>query len=233
MPDAFYRLLAFPNGIAMIGLGYSLWATTRTAHADTHPAAARRRQAGVSPRRVPDAARAWRVPAALVALGTIPVVAGSLRLVELSGGRGGACRRTPATPRRRCRSCVHIVSATVFAILGAFQFSAPDPPAPPGLAPTGGARAGGRRAGGGAVGAVAEPVLPEGRAPPGRCCTRSGWSSGSAMVLTIVLGVRRDPPARLRPPPGVDDPQLRDRPRRRHPGVHPGHRRASSSAARP
>lgn len=28
MPDAFYRLLAFPNGIAMIGLGYSLWRTT-------------------------------------------------------------------------------------------------------------------------------------------------------------------------------------------------------------
>ncbi len=35
MPEAFYRLLAFPNGIAMIGLGYSLWATTRTASADT------------------------------------------------------------------------------------------------------------------------------------------------------------------------------------------------------
>jgi hypothetical protein len=30
MPDAFYRLLAFPNAIAMIGLGYSLWTTTRT-----------------------------------------------------------------------------------------------------------------------------------------------------------------------------------------------------------
>ncbi|MEV5967543.1 hypothetical protein AB0L70_37585 [Kribbella sp. NPDC051952] len=30
MPDAFYRLLAFPNGIAMIGLGYSLWRVTRT-----------------------------------------------------------------------------------------------------------------------------------------------------------------------------------------------------------
>ena len=30
MPDAFYRLLAFPNGIAMIGLGWSLWRTTRT-----------------------------------------------------------------------------------------------------------------------------------------------------------------------------------------------------------
>jgi hypothetical protein len=35
MPDAFYRLLAFPNGIAMIGLGYSLWATARTASTDT------------------------------------------------------------------------------------------------------------------------------------------------------------------------------------------------------
>jgi hypothetical protein len=31
MPDAFYRLLAFPNGIAMIGLGCSLWATARAA----------------------------------------------------------------------------------------------------------------------------------------------------------------------------------------------------------
>jgi hypothetical protein len=29
MPDAFYRLLAYPNGIAMIGLGYSLWVTAR------------------------------------------------------------------------------------------------------------------------------------------------------------------------------------------------------------
>jgi hypothetical protein len=30
MPDAFYRLLAFPNAIAMIALGYALWADTRT-----------------------------------------------------------------------------------------------------------------------------------------------------------------------------------------------------------
>jgi TM2 domain-containing membrane protein YozV len=34
MPDAFYRLLAFPNGIAMVGLGVSLWATTRAASTD-------------------------------------------------------------------------------------------------------------------------------------------------------------------------------------------------------
>jgi len=31
LPDAFYRLLAYPNGIAMIGLGWSLWRTTRAA----------------------------------------------------------------------------------------------------------------------------------------------------------------------------------------------------------
>lgn len=42
MPDAFYRLLAFPNAIALIGLGYSLWRTTQTsttaqAPADTIP----------------------------------------------------------------------------------------------------------------------------------------------------------------------------------------------------
>ncbi len=30
LPDAFFRFLAFPNAIAMIGLGYSLWLTTRT-----------------------------------------------------------------------------------------------------------------------------------------------------------------------------------------------------------
>jgi hypothetical protein len=35
MPDAFYRLLAFPNGIAMIGLGVSLWLGQRSSVADT------------------------------------------------------------------------------------------------------------------------------------------------------------------------------------------------------
>ncbi|MGB3829931.1 MAG: hypothetical protein WA962_14280 [Ornithinimicrobium sp.] len=36
MPDAFYRLLAFPNSVAMIALGYSLWSAARpvtTTHA--------------------------------------------------------------------------------------------------------------------------------------------------------------------------------------------------------
>ncbi|HSJ34093.1 MAG TPA: hypothetical protein VLB85_03485 [Acidimicrobiia bacterium] len=30
MPDAFYRFLAWPNGIAMVALGNSLWQSTRT-----------------------------------------------------------------------------------------------------------------------------------------------------------------------------------------------------------
>ena len=36
MPDAFYRLLAFPNGIAMIGLGWSLWRTARRSVTTRH-----------------------------------------------------------------------------------------------------------------------------------------------------------------------------------------------------
>jgi hypothetical protein len=40
LPDAFYRFLAFPNGIAMIGLGYALWRTARTlpSPVDSRPA---------------------------------------------------------------------------------------------------------------------------------------------------------------------------------------------------
>lgn len=64
----------------------------------------------------------WGVPAALLTLGTIPVIAGSLRLVELSGGASTlpSDARYDASP---LPVVVHIVSATVFAILGAFQFS--------------------------------------------------------------------------------------------------------------
>ena len=66
----------------------------------------------------------WLVPAALVALGTVPLIAGSLRLVELSGGAAAlpSDARFAASP---VPVVVHIVCATVFAILGAFQFSAP------------------------------------------------------------------------------------------------------------
>ena len=39
LPDAFYRLLAFPNAIAMIALGYSLWRAAQTSTA-TRPSPA-------------------------------------------------------------------------------------------------------------------------------------------------------------------------------------------------
>jgi hypothetical protein len=37
MPDAFYRLLAFPNAIALIGLGYSLWRQQHIAISEAAP----------------------------------------------------------------------------------------------------------------------------------------------------------------------------------------------------
>ena len=64
----------------------------------------------------------WRVPIALVVLGTVPVIAGALRLVELSGGTEAMASdaRYDATP---LPVVLHIVCAAVFAIVGAFQFA--------------------------------------------------------------------------------------------------------------
>jgi uncharacterized membrane protein len=65
----------------------------------------------------------WRVPIALVALGTIPVLAGSLRLIDLSTGSAVL----PPNPRFSASPLpvvIHIMCATVFAMVGAFQFSA-------------------------------------------------------------------------------------------------------------
>jgi uncharacterized membrane protein len=65
--------------------------------------------------------RSWPVPAALIALVVIPVIAGTLRLVQLSGGAAAL----PANPRYDTSPVpivVHIVSAIVFALVGAFQF---------------------------------------------------------------------------------------------------------------
>lgn len=63
------------------------------------------------------------VPFALVALGLLPVVSGSLRLGELLGGP----HLMPANPRVTAFPLpviVHIVSVVPYALLGAFQFSA-------------------------------------------------------------------------------------------------------------
>jgi hypothetical protein len=48
LPDSFNRPLAVPNGIAMIGLGYSLWRTSRTSSTDPTPSPAAFQRAGMS-----------------------------------------------------------------------------------------------------------------------------------------------------------------------------------------
>ncbi len=65
---------------------------------------------------------AWRVPVALIALSLIPVLAGSSRLIGLSGGPEliPADSRFAASP---VPVVVHILSAIVYSVLGAFQFS--------------------------------------------------------------------------------------------------------------
>jgi uncharacterized membrane protein len=65
--------------------------------------------------------RQWLVPAALIALALVPLLAGGARLVELSGGAA----LLPEAPRSAAAPVplvVHIVSALVFTVVGAFQF---------------------------------------------------------------------------------------------------------------
>jgi uncharacterized membrane protein len=65
----------------------------------------------------------WRVPVALVVLSLIPVVAGSLRLLEVVGGP----HLLPPNPRIDASPApvvVHVLAAALYALLGAFQFPA-------------------------------------------------------------------------------------------------------------
>lgn len=65
----------------------------------------------------------WHVPVALVILSLIPVVSGSLRLIEVAGGP----QLMPSNPRIDASPAplvIHVLGAALYAILGAFQFSA-------------------------------------------------------------------------------------------------------------
>ncbi|MGP3917251.1 DUF2306 domain-containing protein [Nonomuraea sp. 10N515B] len=64
----------------------------------------------------------WRIPAALVALSLVPVLVGSARLVELSGGPHLLPSRV--NDPSPVPLVAHIVSVIVYAVLGAFQFAA-------------------------------------------------------------------------------------------------------------
>ncbi|MET7421520.1 DUF2306 domain-containing protein [Dactylosporangium sp. NPDC005555] len=64
----------------------------------------------------------WLVPTGLIAISFVPMVAGAVRVAELGGGG----TRTPDNARffdQPLPVVLHIVSATVFLLLGAFQFS--------------------------------------------------------------------------------------------------------------
>jgi uncharacterized membrane protein len=64
----------------------------------------------------------WLVPAALLLLSAVPIAAGAFRLTQLAGGAD----ITPANARFFASPLpivVHIVSVSVYAILGAFQFA--------------------------------------------------------------------------------------------------------------
>jgi uncharacterized membrane protein len=64
---------------------------------------------------------AWLIPAGLVGLSSFPLIFGALRLAELAGGP----QTMPANPLFVATPwpvVVHIVSAAVYALVGAFQF---------------------------------------------------------------------------------------------------------------
>jgi uncharacterized membrane protein len=65
---------------------------------------------------------AWLVPAALIVLSAIPVIAGAVRITELTGG----AEVTPGNARFFASPLpvvLHIFSASLYALLGAFQFA--------------------------------------------------------------------------------------------------------------
>jgi hypothetical protein len=72
------------------------------------------------PRSRPKRRTRWLVPAALILLSLVPIIAGALRLTELSGGQ-----LTPGNARffdSPIPVLIHIPAVTVYLLLGAFQF---------------------------------------------------------------------------------------------------------------
>ena len=63
--------------------------------------------------------RDWWIPTSLIALTAVPALAGVARLVDLSGGRTAENARFFDLP---APIIVHIIGATTFCVLGAFQF---------------------------------------------------------------------------------------------------------------
>ena len=109
LPESFNRPFAVPTGVALIGLGVSLWRETVPRAGD---GVGRGAGGPMSTRK-----RSWPVPVALVALSAIPLTAGTLRLIQLAGGPAviPADHRFAGFP---LALVVHIVGATTFALAG-------------------------------------------------------------------------------------------------------------------
>ncbi len=72
------------------------------------------------PRPRPNAKTRWLVPAALIFLSLVPIIAGAVRLTDLTGGQ-----ITPDNARffdSPVPVLIHIPTVTVYLVLGAFQF---------------------------------------------------------------------------------------------------------------
>ncbi len=161
---------------------------TQLTVAHTRPAA-RRRPGG-------SGGSSWQVPLALVVLSLIPVVAGSLRLLEIAGGP----QLLPTNPRIDASPApvvVHVLAAAVYALFGAFQFSARLRRRHPGWH----RRTGRLLVGAGlaVAGSALWMTLFYPGAPGGDLLWGIRLLVGSAMAASIVLGVtairRRDIPA--------------------------------------
>jgi hypothetical protein len=160
----------------------------------------------------------WLVPAGLIVLSFVPVLAGAVRVTELTAGAG----ITPDNARFFAMPVpvvLHIAAASVFSVFGAFQFA-------PGLR----RRRPHRHR-------IAGRVL----VPSGLVVALSGlWMTllsalpaGDRGLLTVFRLVRlrhgglprarlrRRPAARRGPASRLDDPGVRDRHGRGHAGGHP------------
>jgi uncharacterized membrane protein len=88
-----------------------------TTHTAPHTRPAPRRRPGARDK------SSWPVPVVLVILSLIPVVSGLLRLLEIAGGP----QLMPINPRIDASPApvvVHVLGAALYALFGAFQFSA-------------------------------------------------------------------------------------------------------------
>ena len=228
LPMVNQRLFAVPNGIALIGLGWSLWRDAAfRVDRSRHQHDRRTARPGRRPMTTHTAAGPTRsarptgwVPFALVALVVIPALAGSLRLVELAGGP----LLLPANPRMTASPLpvvVHIACAVPYAVLGAFQFSAAAAPTAPALAPVHRAGRRGPRPGGRALRPVDDAVL----RPPagtGELAFLFRLTFGSALAACILLGLSAIRHGDVATHQAWMTRGVRHRPRRRHPDLHPG-----------